>query len=211
MVQIRMPENQGGTVYLHVQAFADALSEATGADSFGTYLGHDPRLEQALDIFTPTDSRTLGDAICDFAIANLDRFAVDYIIYRQRIFNPEIKADWRPMADRGSLTNNHFDHVHISFEETAPSPFQMSPPPKFPTKLEGDTSMETIFYQFKKEDWFMDRASKTFGRLPFGSLIEGLAANGVAKKLGPVDEEFHNGVSAWVKAAGFSLIFADVL
>ena len=210
MALIRLPKNQSGTVFLHVQAFADAVSKATGADSFGTYLGHDPTLERALDIFTPTDSRKLGDAICDFAIANLKRFGVDYVIYRQRIFNPEIAPVWRDMADRGDLTNNHFDHVHVSFEATAPGPFDSVPAPTIAGLLEGETSMETIFYQFKKEDWFFDRASKTFGRLPFGSLIEGLAAHGLAKKLGPVDESFHTGVRAWVAAAGFSQVFADV-
>lgn len=56
-------------------AFVDAVSHATGTDSFGTYLGHDPRLEQAIDIFTPTDSDPLGEAKCNFAIANLTRLA----------------------------------------------------------------------------------------------------------------------------------------
>ena len=210
MALIRLPKNQSGTVFLHVQAFADAVSKATGADSFGTYLGHDPSLERALDIFTPTDSSKLGDAICDFTVANLKRFGVDYLIYRQRIFNPEIAPFWRDMADRGDLTNNHFDHVHVSFEATAPGPFDGQSRLIPEDLLEGEKAMHTIFYQFKQEDWFLDRASKTFGRLPFGSLIEGLAANGLAKKLGPVDKSFHDGVQAWVAAAGFSKVLADV-
>ncbi len=210
MAVIRLPPTQSGTVFVHVQAFADAVSKATGAESFGTYRDHDPSLQRALDIFTPTDSRELGDAICDFAIVNLERFGVDYLIYRQRIFNPEIAPRWRDMPDRGDLTQNHFDHVHVSFEATAPGPFDNRPAATVDGVLEGETSMETIFYQFKKEDWFLDRASKTFGRLPFGSLIEGLAAHGLAKKLGPMDDSFHDGVRAWVAAAGFSLVFADV-
>lgn len=210
MALIRLPPNQRGTVFLHVQAFADALSKATGANDFGTYLGHDPSLERALDIFTPTDSRELGDAICDFTIANLKRFGVDYLIYRQHIFNPEISPVWRGMPDRGDLTNNHFDHVHVSFEATAPGPFD-HPHHLIPEELrERETEMHTIFYQFKSEDWFLDRASRTFGRLPFGSLIESLAANGLAKKLGPMDKNFHEGVQAWVTAAGFNKVLADV-
>jgi hypothetical protein len=27
---------------------------------------------------------------------------------------------WRPMEDRGSITQNHCDHVHVSFEPSAP-------------------------------------------------------------------------------------------
>ena len=122
---------RGGPVRQHVQAFANAVSAATGAQSFGTYPGHDPALDRALDIFVPVNSRTLGDAICAFALANLDRFGVDYVIYRQRIYNPEVAGRWRDMADRGSPTQNHFDHVHVSFEATAPArpPDPPTPPP----------------------------------------------------------------------------------
>lgn len=128
---------RGGTVLPHVQRFADAVSKATGADSFGTYAGHDPSIERALDIFVPTTSRDLGDAIAAFAIANLDRFGVWYLIYRQRIYNPKIATYWRAMEDRGSPTANHMDHVHVSFEATAapvpdPDPVIPTPTPKEP-------------------------------------------------------------------------------
>ena len=39
------------------------------------------------------------------------------MIWRQRI---NLGEGWRDMADRGSITQNHNDHVHVSFEETAP-------------------------------------------------------------------------------------------
>lgn len=126
---------RGGTVRPHVQAFADACAKATGAESFGTYPDHSPTLDRALDIFVPTTSRTLGDAISQFAIDNLERFGVDYIIYRQRIYNPEIAPWWRQMEDRGSPTQNHFDHVHISFEATAPE-LPEDPPDKPPHEPE---------------------------------------------------------------------------
>lgn len=113
---IRTPPNQNITVLPHVRAFADAVKQATGADSFGTYGGHSPTPERALDIFTPVNSDRLGNAICNFAIQNLRVYGVDYIIYRQRIYNPEVATYWRGMADRGDNTQNHFDHAHISFE-----------------------------------------------------------------------------------------------
>ncbi len=136
---------RGGIVRPHVQAFADACSRATGADSFGTYAGHDPSIDRALDIFVPVNSRALGDAICAFALANLDRYGIDYVIYRQRIYNPEIATHWRDMADRGGVTQNHFDHVHISFEPTAakvPDP-EPEPTPN-PVPEEEDDGMKFI-------------------------------------------------------------------
>ena len=110
---------RGGKVLAHVQRFADAVSKSTGAESFGTYPGHDPSIERALDIFVPVNSATLGNAIAAFAIDNLERYGIWYLIYRQRIYNPKIADRWRDMEDRGSPTQNHFDHVHISFEATA--------------------------------------------------------------------------------------------
>ncbi|KIH99290.1 hypothetical protein LP52_07875 [Streptomonospora alba] len=59
--------------------------------------------------------RQLGQQIADYAQANADRLGVMYIIWEQRIWhsaNPG--AGWEMMNDRGSITANHYDHVHIS-------------------------------------------------------------------------------------------------
>lgn len=120
MATIRLPSNQQITPAPHVQAFADALEAATGADSFGTYYGHSPTPERAIDIFHQVGDNKLADAICDFYVANWRRFGGDYIISRQRIWNPEISFEWRWMTDRGNNTQNHYDHSHISFEASAP-------------------------------------------------------------------------------------------
>jgi hypothetical protein len=120
----------GFEVRPHVQAFADAVRAATRVKSIGTYIGHSPSVDLALDLFHPIGDDELADEICWFAIKALNRGAgIDYIISRQRIFNPEILNDWRWMADRGSPTQNHLDHVHISFEPTAPKP-QPEPEPE---------------------------------------------------------------------------------
>lgn len=56
-----------------------------------------------------------GYAIAAWAQANAARLGIMYIIYRQRIWDIRMaSAGWQPMADRGSITANHFDHVHIS-------------------------------------------------------------------------------------------------
>ncbi|MEU9890005.1 hypothetical protein [Sphaerisporangium sp. NPDC051011] len=55
----------------------------------------------------------LGDAIAAWAIKNGGKLGVKYVIYRQRIYNLGFPG-WRAMEDRGGVTANHFDHVHIS-------------------------------------------------------------------------------------------------
>jgi hypothetical protein len=56
-----------------------------------------------------------GYAIAAWAQANASRLGIMYIIYRQRIWDIRMASSgWVPMSDRGSITANHFDHVHIS-------------------------------------------------------------------------------------------------
>ena len=54
-----------------------------------------------------------GDQVAQYAISNARRLGVSYVIWKQHIWNVR-GGGWRPMADRGSLTQNHYDHVHIS-------------------------------------------------------------------------------------------------
>ncbi|WP_326824545.1 coiled-coil domain-containing protein [Streptosporangium sp. NBC_01756] len=53
----------------------------------------------------------LGDEIAAWAIKNRATLGVKYVIWRQRINSG---SGWSSMSDRGSVTANHFDHVHIS-------------------------------------------------------------------------------------------------
>jgi hypothetical protein len=64
----------------------------------------------------PTAAKVqLGSQIAAWAQANASRLGIMYIIYRQRIWDIRMASSgWVPMADRGSITANHFDHVHIS-------------------------------------------------------------------------------------------------
>ena len=66
----------------------------------------------AIDFMTYTDSAK-GWAVANYVAANADAFGVDHIIFEQKIWTP-YKPYWRPMADRGSITANHYDHVHVS-------------------------------------------------------------------------------------------------
>ena len=57
----------------------------------------------------------LGYQVAAWAQANASRLGIMYVIYRQRIWDIRMaSAGWVLMADGGSITANHFDHVHIS-------------------------------------------------------------------------------------------------
>jgi len=56
-----------------------------------------------------------GFNVASWAQANASRLGIMYIIYRQRLWDIRMASSgWVPMEDRGSITANHFDHVHVS-------------------------------------------------------------------------------------------------
>lgn len=60
-------------------------------------------------------NRATGDALAQCALNNMEALGVKYVIWEQQI---NFGDGWRPMEDRGGVTANHFDHVHVSFERT---------------------------------------------------------------------------------------------
>ncbi|KAB2376432.1 DUF4200 domain-containing protein [Actinomadura montaniterrae] len=54
-----------------------------------------------------------GDATAAYAIAHASALGIKYIIWRQRIYDLR-SPGWRMMENRGGVTANHYDHVHIS-------------------------------------------------------------------------------------------------
>lgn len=73
----------------------------------------------ALD-FMVFSNKAEGDALVNYIWANRARLGVKHIIWQQRIISTEVMAGkWRNMSDRGSPTNNHRDHVHVWFKDTA--------------------------------------------------------------------------------------------
>jgi hypothetical protein len=103
------------------------------------------------------------------------------------------------MEDRGNDTQNHFDHVHVSFEATAVS----LPEPK-PKPQEGVLAMLTFRYIFDGQDWVFDGPSKLFFQLnDTRQILEVLDPLGV-KALGTVSDATHKRYSEIASAAGFS-------
>ena len=82
-----------------------------------TYGGWDAHGEhasgKALDIMT--SDVALGTAIAEFLQRNAAALNLYDIIWRQHIWTPVRASEgWRYMPDRGSVTANHYDHVHVS-------------------------------------------------------------------------------------------------
>jgi hypothetical protein len=68
----------------------------------------------ALDLMVRGDR---GDRIASCALANQEELGVDYVIWEQRVNHGD---GWERMSDRGGDTENHYDHVHVSFERGTP-------------------------------------------------------------------------------------------
>lgn len=71
---------------------------------------------RAADIMIPgydtPAGKALGSQIADYVMANKDVFQVDYIIWQQT-YRPA-QGPSNKMEDRGSPTQNHMDHVHVT-------------------------------------------------------------------------------------------------
>jgi hypothetical protein len=109
-----------GAVKPWVQAAADEVGTRFGISTIGGYGNRDNATDHddglALDFMTRS-----GGALAAYAQANAARLGVTYIIWNQQIWNISRAAEgWRPMADRGSPTANHKDHVHVSFGTSGP-------------------------------------------------------------------------------------------
>ena len=102
-------------------AFKEEVAKLYGITSFSGYRPGDPGDHGkglAIDFMVPVSS-ALGDQIADYAIQNMASRGISYIIWKQRFYAPFDSKygpayTWNPMPDRGSVTENHYDHVHVS-------------------------------------------------------------------------------------------------
>ena len=102
-------------------AFKEEVAKLYGITSFSGYRpgdSGDHGKGLAIDFMVPVSS-ALGDQIADYAIQNMASRGINYIIWKQRFYAPYDSKygpayTWNPMPDRGSVTENHYDHVHVS-------------------------------------------------------------------------------------------------
>ena len=102
-------------------AFKEEIANLFGITSFSGYRpgdSGDHGKGLAIDFMVPEGSE-LGDKIAEYAIQNMASRGISYIIWKQRFYAPFDSKygpanTWNPMPDRGSVTENHYDHVHVS-------------------------------------------------------------------------------------------------
>lgn len=102
-------------------AFKEEIANLFGITSFSGYRpgdSGDHGKGLAIDFMVPERSE-LGDKIAEYAIQNMASRGISYIIWKQRFYAPFDSKygpanTWNPMPDRGSVTENHYDHVHVS-------------------------------------------------------------------------------------------------
>ena len=112
-------------LYQHVAEARDHLAKKFGVpiggyrpgDTDGMGTGHGDGL--ALDLMVG-DNKALGDEISQYVLENYQNLNVSYVIWQQRFWAPFNSfyggpGQWGLMPDRGGVTANHYDHVHISF------------------------------------------------------------------------------------------------
>lgn len=102
-------------------AFKEEVANLFGITSFSGYRpgdSGDHGKGLAIDFMVPVSS-ALGDQIAEYAVKNMASRGINYIIWKQRFYAPYDSKygpayAWNPMPDRGSVTENHYDHVHVS-------------------------------------------------------------------------------------------------
>lgn len=105
---------------------------------------------QALDIMMKDDGQTPssvaeGNTIAGFLVANADALGVDYMMWRQQIWQGN---GWSPTRDYGNWTDNHMNHIHLKVHGTAvPSGTLIAPENLSDTDLPDIASIERAYKQ----------------------------------------------------------------
>ncbi|HEM6117260.1 TPA: LysM peptidoglycan-binding domain-containing protein [Streptococcus suis] len=114
------PANAG--LQPQVAAYKEEVAAKYGITAFSLYRAgsnDDHGKGLAVDFMVPVSS-ALGDQVAQDAINNMSSRGISYIIWKQQFYAPFDSIygpayTWNPMPERGSVTENHYDHVHVSF------------------------------------------------------------------------------------------------
>ena len=104
------------------EAFRQDVAAQFGLTDIGGYREGDPQDHGkglAVDVMVPVGSE-VGNQVAQYAVDNISNAGISYVIYRQQFYAPVDNIygpanTWNQMPDRGSITENHYDHVHVSF------------------------------------------------------------------------------------------------
>ena len=110
----------------HAKKMKVALAKKFGITSFSMFragdddgTGHGHGTGMSVDFMVPVGSAQ-GDQLAEYLTKNMNELGVYYIIWKQRFYMPQYNMygpanTWNLMPDRGGVTANHYDHVHVSF------------------------------------------------------------------------------------------------
>jgi hypothetical protein len=115
----------GNTMTARMRTLMQVIDSKFGPfPTIGCYRAGDPQDHgsgQACDFMESTagkmpsaSAQRHGDQVAQFVIDNAAKYGVKYVIWKQRIWDTRTSGGWRQMEDRGSITQNHYDHVHVS-------------------------------------------------------------------------------------------------
>lgn len=92
--------------------------------------------------------RAKGDQVADYCKQHWGALSIKYIIWYQRI---DEGTGFKPMEDRGGVTANHKDHVHVSYNNAASGPsYAGSVTPADQAKSSSDTATDSLKTAFSK-------------------------------------------------------------
>ena len=112
----------------HTKKMKVALAKKFGITNFSLFragdddgTGHGHNTGMAVDFMVYSDSAK-GDQLAEYLTKHMDELGIYYIIWKQRFYMPQQNIygpanTWNLMPNRGGVTANHYDHVHVSFKK----------------------------------------------------------------------------------------------
>lgn len=172
-----------GAVKSHVKQAAETLGAKHGFRvvygwrAVGSVPNSDHPKGLALDFMTLDKAK--GDALANDLIANHSAWAVKYIVWYKRSWNPQ-RGTW---AAYTSTSNPHTDHLHVSFNDT---PGSGTPTTVVPVGIPGQDELKSLLGIARDVNaivtWFT--RAENWRRLGIGAAGFALVMMGIVALLG---------------------------
>jgi hypothetical protein len=154
--------------------------KATFAASATTYAGHSGGPLASADLWTPgavgaRDNSGVAsmNEMADYIAGNLANLGIEYVIWKQRI---HLGGAWDPMNDRGSITQNHYDHVHITFRSNFAAMADDAEMFATTKKVEGPRPAgQPVFVAMADDAEMFATTKKVEGPIPAGPVFAAMA------------------------------------